>query len=230
MTDFNFTPTDPAYSLLVGDPILPSRTADFSASRVVHVSLDPSVPLADPKKAANDEEDAGEQPEEDPDRVIKNARSARPEDGLLEVEELEKLFADGSAGEPLQSLYDQWQYHGPGRAFVSRAPEAVNRRGKNEPIYSSYTHYWKSTLGTYKWGLSSSTSFSDQVHDAFADYIFARPGQGTQLEVVSVLEPPSEEELSPGLPRKGVCGSDHISLCARISFTPVSRPEDETLA
>ncbi|KLO20260.1 Endonuclease/exonuclease/phosphatase [Schizopora paradoxa] len=207
--DFNFTPTDPAYSMLVGDPVLSTRAADFTVSRVVHVSLDPSVPIADPKKAVDDEEDGGEQPEEeDPDRVIKNARPARPEDGLLEAGELEKLFIDGSAGEPLQSLYDQWQFHGPGRAFVSRAPEAVNRRGKNEPIYSSYTHFWKSTL----------------------DYIFARPGQGSQLEVVSVLEPPSEEELSPGLPRKGVCGSDHISLCARISFTPVSRPEDDTLA
>lgn len=158
MTDFNFTPTDPAYSLLVGDPILPARASEFSVSRVVHVSLDPSVPIADPKKAVNDEEDGGEQPEEeDPDRVIKNARPARPEDGLLEAGELEKLFTDGSAGEPLQSLYDQWQSYDPGRAFVSRAPEAVNRRGKNEPIYSSYTHYWKSTLGSYEWSLSSST-------------------------------------------------------------------------
>lgn len=107
--------------------------------------------LADSKKATNDEE-GGEQPEEeDPDRVIKNARLARPEDGLLEAEELEQLFTNGSAGSPLQSVYDHWQYFASDRTFVSRAPEAATRRGKNEPIFTSYTHYWKSTLGTNTW-------------------------------------------------------------------------------
>ncbi len=147
-TDFNFTPADPAYSLLVGDPVLPAQAAALSASRVVHVTLDPSVPLEDPKKVANDEE-GGEQPEEeDPDRVIKNARPARQEDGLLEARELEQLFTSESAGRPLQSLYDRWPLFSADRTFLSRAPESATRRGKFEPIYTSYTHYWKSTLGT----------------------------------------------------------------------------------
>lgn len=200
--DFNFTPTDPGYALLVGDSVLSDQAAAISASRVVHVTMDPSVPLADPKKVANDEE-GGEQPEEeDPDRVIKNARLARPEDGLLEAHELESLFTNGSAGQSLQSLYDHWQFFDADRTFISRTPEASTRKGKNEPIYTSYTHYWKSTL----------------------DYLFVRPGQGLHLEVLSILESPSREELDPGLPNKGTCGSDHVSLCATIAF--VNPPKD----
>ena len=44
IVDFNFQPDDAAYSLLVGDPLLPEQSARLAQSRVVHVTIDPIVP------------------------------------------------------------------------------------------------------------------------------------------------------------------------------------------
>lgn len=38
------------------------------------------------------------------------------------------------------------------------------------------------------------------------------------MQVLGVLEPPTKEELEPGLPRMGKCGSDHISLRACVAW------------
>lgn len=38
------------------------------------------------------------------------------------------------------------------------------------------------------------------------------------LKVLGILEPPLEQDLDTGLPRKGVCGSDHLSIRARIAW------------
>ena len=63
VVDFNFQPDDPAYSLLVGDAVLPTQEAALVESMVVHRTVDPSVP-ADPPKVveeakAEEEEDEG---------------------------------------------------------------------------------------------------------------------------------------------------------------------------
>lgn len=129
---------------MVDDPLLPQQEADIKFSHVVHVTLDPTVTVADPKRVAEDEEDAEADPENDPDRVIKNARPARPEDGLLGPKELVELFA----GLPtLRSAYDEWGSLDKRRTFSGRTEIPVGRRGLSEPMYTSYTHYWKVTLG-----------------------------------------------------------------------------------
>ena len=55
--DFNFQPDDPAYSLLVGDPLLPTQKARIETSRVVHATIDPSIAVDGAAKA---EEERGE--------------------------------------------------------------------------------------------------------------------------------------------------------------------------
>lgn len=100
-TDFNSQPSEALYALFVGDtPLLPSQVQSIQTSRVVHASLDPSikyvptggiskaaVPAAQGTQEDEDDDEGGAGETQDPDRVITNARSAVPEDGLLSVPE-----------------------------------------------------------------------------------------------------------------------------------------------
>lgn len=124
--------------MIVGDAITPEQEAEIKASHVVHVSLDPSVPVANPQQAAEDEEGGGEEadPENDSDRVIKNARRARAEDGLFEPQELRELFGQLPT---LRSVYDEWGSIDEKRTFGARVNVPAGRRGRSEPMYTSYT-------------------------------------------------------------------------------------------
>ncbi|KAI0815101.1 Endonuclease/exonuclease/phosphatase [Irpex lacteus] len=209
--DFNFSPDDAAYSLLVGEPLLPAQVDALSFSRVVHFTIDPSVPRTD-KKAAKDEEedggepqegkDEGESEEQDPDRTIVNTRQAGPQDGLLSDDELVQLF--NRAPRPI-SAYDEGlrDYAGVKDTSIDLKEvtfggrvEISGRRGAFEPIWTSYTHYWKTVL----------------------DYIFVLPPADRPVTVTGLAKPHTTEKLDPGIPMKGVCGSDHVSLCAELSW------------
>ena len=65
---------------------------------------------------------------------------------LVDAKELVANFAKLTL---LRSAYDEWR--GPAiernRTFGARVNVPVGRRGTREPIYTSYTHYWKVTLG-----------------------------------------------------------------------------------
>ena len=139
--DFNFPPDDPAYSLLVGDPLLPAQKARLEASRVVHATIDPSITV-DGASKADEEEEGAESGENDPDRIIVNARPAQPSDGLLTDGELAQLYRQSGV---LVSTYDAGQRQVPGFSesgltFGSRVSVSTDRRGSFEPIYTSYTH------------------------------------------------------------------------------------------
>jgi RNA exonuclease NGL2 len=149
--DFNLTPEDPGYSLLVGDPITSSQEELLDLSRVVHASIDPDgVPVAELKKSKNEEDDGSEH---DPDRIIVNARMAIPSDGLLSTKELvETVLQLGVAH--LESSYDK----GLEMAKVSGGSDIPTfgdrvtsipstRKGRHEPEWTSYTHFWKHVLG-----------------------------------------------------------------------------------
>lgn len=155
--DFNISPEEPGYTLLVGDMLTPAQEELLERSRVVHVSVDPTVPLTNPA-AANDDEDGSA--EADPDRVITNAREASPADGLLNSSELSDLFAVTTLRP--RSLYDEGQrlletISSP--SPVPRCGERVglppHKRGAYEPEWTSYTHYWQSVLGEYPAELGS---------------------------------------------------------------------------
>ncbi|KAH9175266.1 Endonuclease/exonuclease/phosphatase [Lactarius sanguifluus] len=189
--DFNFHPGEPGYALLAGDALTPAQEQLLAKSRVVHVSVDPSVPLT--ASAETNEDD-----ESDPDRVITNAREALPADGLLSSPELVELFA---APMRPRSLYDEGQRllektSGPILRCGERLGLPAHRQGAYEPEWTSYTHYWKSVL----------------------DYIWVIDPPDRRAVVTRLLQPHMTDNLEPGLPRKGVCGSDHVSLAAEVRW------------
>lgn len=147
-SDFNFSPDDAAYSLLLGDPLLPEQSARLAASRVVHVTIDPDVPVTTKKMMADDEGGGeGEGEEKDPDRIIVNARAAKEDDGLLTDKELREVCE--SAERPF-SAYDRGMREASGvdpeLTFGSRKPVLEGRRGGSEPVWTSYTHVSSSKL------------------------------------------------------------------------------------
>jgi hypothetical protein len=140
--DFNFGPADPAYSLLTGDTLLPEQEEILLPSYVVHVSVDPSVPLVS--------KTAQEEGESDPDRIITNARPAVTTDGQLSIPELKEFF---SRIPKLRSAYDEGVG---GNAHLHELPTfgrrvslSPTRRGWWEPEYTSYTHWWQAVLGSF---------------------------------------------------------------------------------
>lgn len=139
--DFNFTPGDAAYALLFGDLLLPTQEQAILDSRVIHATIDPTIPIVTTK--ANDDDEA------DPDRVITNARPAIPEDGLLTIpdiiawfETLPKLRSSYSEGlRRAKEIGIELETYG------TREGLTPGRQGFDEPEYTSYTFYWKSVLG-----------------------------------------------------------------------------------
>ncbi|KIJ45631.1 hypothetical protein M422DRAFT_82422, partial [Sphaerobolus stellatus SS14] len=101
--DFNFPPSDPAYAFLVGETLSPTQSKIMADSRVIHISIDPSI-LPDNPVPPKDDEEGATATAADPDRVITNSRRAYAEDGLLSNDELEVLFQNVG---PLRSLYDE---------------------------------------------------------------------------------------------------------------------------
>lgn len=130
--------------MLVGDPLLPAQVDALATSRVVHVTVDPDVP---PTATAPAEED-GDVLANHPDRIITNARPAIPSDGLLTIDELVDLYTT-----PVRSAYEEGlTKHRASNSdvvtFGNHVPFQSPRRGANEPEWTSYTHYWKTVLGT----------------------------------------------------------------------------------
>ncbi|KAG8990505.1 hypothetical protein FRB90_001737 [Tulasnella sp. 427] len=207
--DFNTQPTEASYSLLTAQPLTPAHVKSVSDSRVIHISLDPSVPPTPDVKedeggsaapqaegTAEKENDKGNDKEKeatDPDRIITNSRRAVPSDDLLSDEELRRLYGF-EEGKGLRSGYDEALRVASAGAkdnvFGGRVQDAM--AGVWEPTYTSYTFFWKLTL----------------------DYIFFldAPGVTSKTEILGVLKPHTKEDMEPGLPKAGICGSDHTSL------------------
>ncbi|KAI0051675.1 Endonuclease/exonuclease/phosphatase [Auriscalpium vulgare] len=193
--DFNFAPDDAGYSLLVGEQLTADQEELLTQSRVVHVSIDPSVPLTAPASADDEgDTDTGKK------NAITNARTAQADDGLLSSDELVALF---TGVERPRSAYDEGQRllsTGESNQGVSRCGERLRlpnaRRGAFEPEWTSYTHYWKTVL----------------------DYIFIIDPADQSSSVLSLLQTPKTDDLAPGLPKKGVSGSDHVSLATELQW------------
>ena len=193
----------------------PAQEELLERSRVVHVSVDPTVPLTNPA-AANDDEDGGAQA--DPDKVITNAREASPADGLLTSSEFVDLFAVPTLRP--RSLYDEGQrLLESASSSVPRCGERMglppHKRGAYEPEWTSYTHYWQSVLGELLVELCSN------IAKRFLDYIWVIDPPNRSASVVRLLQPHATENLHPGLPRKGISGSDHVSLAAEVQWIGV---------
>lgn len=177
--DFNSQPSEALYALLVGDPLTQVQIRSMQTSRVVHISLDPSITYVDPGGISKDEEDdegGGRENGEDSDPVLTNTRPAIPEDGLLSVPELVQLFPGPSSSlslPGLRSAYDSsfqsvlaeseldaiTRAKERAKTFSNNSPRPpggdtraakdswdTSRKGGNEPMHTSFTHYWRSTL------------------------------------------------------------------------------------
>ncbi len=173
--DFNFHPGEPGYALLAGDALTPAQEQLLAKSRVVHVSVDPTVPLTGTAET-NEDEDGGAQ--SDPDRVITNAREALLPDGLLSSPELVELFVVPTRP---RSLYDEGQrllekmLSVPVLRCGGRLGLPTHQRGAYEPEWTSYTHYWKSVLG----GLSEPRQLIRDSSDFRRLYLDHRSSQQT---------------------------------------------------
>ncbi|EJD55159.1 Endonuclease/exonuclease/phosphatase [Auricularia subglabra TFB-10046 SS5] len=194
--DFNFPPTDAGYALLVGSPWSAQQQQSLEKSRVVHVSLDPSIESG--AAPADDDDEGGGEKGTDPDRIIVNCRVAAPSDGILTLDELRAL----GPATALWSIYDRALRTGADvsglELYRSRLPPEMHTAlGAFEPKFTSYTHYWKATL----------------------DYMFVLGAEteGTASpEVLRILRPHIATAMEPGLPRLHVCASDHVSLAADV--------------
>lgn len=179
-------------------------------SRVIHRSIDPTVPPSTERK----KEDEAESAEQDPDRVITDSRRATTEDRLLTDDELLLLYK----GTKLRSAYDAVFTKMPSEhsnTYQARVQSAT--RGMSEPMFTSFTHYWKVTLG--KFGASPAFGPGTDAVVYPPDYIFISDpldAAAPRPEVVGVLKTHRREDMEPGLPRQGICGSDHVSLVAEV--------------
>jgi len=124
----------------------PRHLEVLESSSVIHVSLDPSVP-----KTILVEDEEGEAP--DPDKVLTSVRSATEADGLLSIAEIRDLF------ESLPQLHSAYSL---GLSKISETNEGIlvgttaqsrydttlpNPCARFEPAFTSYTRFWKNTLG-----------------------------------------------------------------------------------
>lgn len=129
--------------MLAREPLSLEQQERLHVSRVVHVSIDPTVPTSITKQA----DEGGGEEEADPDRVIRNSRNSKPSDGLLSDTELSALV-----GHSLRSAYDEGQrsslLEGNDVAtYGARKLLLAEKVGACEPMWTSFTHYWKTTLG-----------------------------------------------------------------------------------
>jgi RNA exonuclease NGL2 len=132
---------------MVGDSLLAAQEESLDRSRVVHVSIDPSVPpnvMKEPAEGGGDQDGA-----ESSAHQIVNARLAGPADGLFSSMELTALF---SGDKPLRSVYDDAQrahrvFNENLETFGNSVSLQPGRHGAHEPKYTSYTHFWKAVLG-----------------------------------------------------------------------------------
>lgn len=172
---------------------------------MVHLSIDPDIVLETTKPQQEDEEGG------DPDMIITNARIAEASDGLLTNSELTELFTT-----PLRSVYDegieiQRELSKDVTSYGDRVP-LMGRKGANEPEWTSYTYYWKTVLGKP----CNENAKSGMTLSVTLDYIFILDSPGNSSKITGFAQPFRTKDLYPGIPRKGVCGSDHISLIAEI--------------
>ncbi|EJD34094.1 hypothetical protein AURDEDRAFT_117774 [Auricularia subglabra TFB-10046 SS5] len=197
---FNFPPTDGGYALLVGSPwFAQQQQQSLEKSRVVYVSLDPSIESG--VAPADDDDEGGGEKETDPDREL---RALAPAPHLWSIYDRALRTGADVSGLVL---------------YRSRLPpETHTALGAFESTFRSYTHYWKAALGN---GVLTAALYNAGCLTAAQslDYMFmlGAETEGTASpEVLRVLRPHITTAMEPGLPRLHVCASDHVSLAADV--------------
>ncbi|WVW82629.1 hypothetical protein I302_104640 [Kwoniella bestiolae CBS 10118] len=221
--DLNTQPSEATYQLLVSphNPLPQSMIDEISSSRLVHdsvVKISPSStePTSEaPSTSATgsntpvvkDEEDGqgeGELPDNN-EKSIANTRTPGADDGILAVEDLVKAMRDvlpnGGAGSAYGSV--EWgSATGNDEAFAKRGGfehvDSGEVAGTGEPAYTCFTPLFRLTL----------------------DYLLLLPPLDNHnlAKITSIYAPPKIEQLGEGLPRKGICASDHLAVGCEIAW------------
>jgi RNA exonuclease NGL2 len=105
-SDFNISPDDPAYAILLGSPLTEGQRSVLNASLVIHATVDPSIERVYEKRPIDidsDEEEEGdgqaqttgqaqtEAQKQSASGLFPNTRRAELRDGLLSEQELRAM-------------------------------------------------------------------------------------------------------------------------------------------
>ncbi|WWC66121.1 uncharacterized protein I206_100021 [Kwoniella pini CBS 10737] len=214
--DLNTQPSEATYQLLVSPhtPLPDTMIEEITSSRMVHdsvIKVSPSSYLSDVSSTTatgsntpntkEDEEAEGELPDSN-EKSIANTRSPRDTDGILSVEELVNAMRTILPTEGATSAYGNSSWAGADKenfdkrgGFNQVQGDVV---GKGEPAYTCFTPLFRLTL----------------------DYLLLLPPIDSSLkaEITAVYAPPNIEDLGVGLPRKGICASDHLAMGCEVKW------------
>ncbi|PWN43801.1 Endonuclease/exonuclease/phosphatase [Ceraceosorus guamensis] len=192
----------------------------------------------------DDEQEDIAGPEDASTTMLKGCRAARQEDGLLTLEALASLFASpgheaagsstvrsayGHAFNRLKSLDgseamvenyfssvsrgrerfdDETWYEGKRNEHASLP---AGHPGRDEPMWTLYSSIFSLTLD-YIWLLPNPLRSQSTEERKEADRQDAYP------HITALLAMLRTKDLAPGIPRKGVCASDHVAIGAEIEL------------
>ncbi|ODN78037.1 hypothetical protein L202_05120 [Cryptococcus amylolentus CBS 6039] len=223
--DLNTQPSESTYSLLTSphSPLPASYAAQVESSRIVHDSLkkmsftaprtspvtthaDASIPPGTPASGTSTptpvptktDEEKDEDREDKKDDSTANSRAPLVSDGIPTTEEMVGLYREVFPGRGCESAYGStgWRVGRDVPGFGARGGfgELEEGGGGDEPGYTCFTPLFKLTL----------------------DYLLLlpplSPSSDPEASFSKVLLPPRAEELGEGLPRKGICASDHVAV------------------
>jgi RNA exonuclease NGL2 len=172
-----------------------------------------NTPVTIPVEQKPEKDDEGEAEPRSGDPKAKE-RPTEARDGILGVEELQRILRGLVGNEGLRSAYDVAKWSGKGDdTFASRDgwPEGAKAdKGGDEPGYTCFTGLFQLTLGI---------STVDACPDT-TDYLFIVPPMSGTLEVGvrQILRPAKKEELGKGLPMKGTGASDHLAVGCEVAW------------
>ncbi|WVQ76964.1 hypothetical protein IAR50_006643 [Cryptococcus sp. DSM 104548] len=225
--DLNTQPSESTYSLLTCPhaPLPPSYIAQVEESRLVHDSLnkisfdaprtrpcttheDASIPPGSESAsgtatpATKTDEEKEEDREDKKDDSTANSRAPEVSDGIPSVDELVGMYREVFPEGGCQSAYGStgWRLGRDIAGFEERGgfDQVQDGAGGNEPGYTCYTPLFKLTL----------------------DYLLLlpplSPSAASKASFSQVLLPPKAEQLGEGLPRKGICASDHVAVGCQV--------------
>ncbi|EST05715.1 Endonuclease/exonuclease/phosphatase [Kalmanozyma brasiliensis GHG001] len=189
-------------------------------------------PADEEEDAEEPEDEEGEGEEGADDRMLKNCRAATAEDALLSIDELIQLH-DVSRPRPSSSSAQS----------TETRPEASRSDHLGSAYALHYGHipsedgnyFGSAARGRERWDDEAWTPETPNVHTGDStepmwtifsslfsltlDYIFMLPkSEGRYPSVTRLLRTHRTETLQPGVPRKGVCASDHVAIGAEIEL------------
>lgn len=256
--DFNIQPSEATYRLLTGVALSPEMIDELRYSTVVHSSLDKylakQAALAACENVAsqpneddgtdvesNDKDDQQSsvvyaQPEGDEDRVLKNTRPAKPEDGLLTLEELQEVYRPWNGR--LTSAYGSygWRMLNERGNYFGERNEQVEAETEYAPTNENAPDIAKVREGYYEPAYTNSKiSVSYKKHlrrlicmphhpvtplwRCTLDYIFIVASPSADKVTVRRLLPTHRLALmEPGLPRQGKEPSDHMPMMVEVEW------------